>query len=190
MRKLLYGVADSTKGNFRAKDSQIYLTWSNMIRRCYCKKNQIKKPTYAGCVVDDRFLKFQVFEAWASLQPGASLGWQLDKDILRKGNRTYSPELCCFVPGEINILFTNSRAKRGKWPVGVVKDKRREGFRAGCSINGKHILAYKFPTPEDAFAHYKEMKEENIKRVAEKYREVLDTQVYLALINYQVEITD
>ena len=32
-------------------------------------------------------------------------GWELDKDILEKGNKTYSPETCCFVPRVINSLY-------------------------------------------------------------------------------------
>lgn len=32
-------------------------------------------------------------------------GWHLDKDILMQGNKFYSPETCCFVPFEINVLF-------------------------------------------------------------------------------------
>lgn len=32
-------------------------------------------------------------------------GWHLDKDILLKGNKVYSPETCAFVPAKINSLL-------------------------------------------------------------------------------------
>ena len=37
---------------------------------------------------------------------GYKEGYSLDKDILVKGNKIYSPETCCFVPQDVNILFT------------------------------------------------------------------------------------
>lgn len=39
-------------------------------------------------------------------------GYALDKDILIKGNKVYSPETCCFVPYEINTLVTNRKNGR------------------------------------------------------------------------------
>lgn len=36
-------------------------------------------------------------------------GYELDKDILIKGNRIYSPDTCCFVPSFINRLYTSSK---------------------------------------------------------------------------------
>lgn len=43
---------------------------------------------------------------------------------------------------------------------------------------------------EDCFLWYKQQKEAIIKRQAEKYKEQISYNVYLAMYNYQVEITD
>jgi hypothetical protein len=43
----------------------------------------------------------------------------LDKDILYKGNKIYSPDTCVFVPQEINALFVKNDANRGDLPIGV-----------------------------------------------------------------------
>ena len=37
---------------------------------------------------------------------------------------------------------------------------------------------------------YKKFKEDYIKKLASKYKDELDSRVYEALVNYQVEITD
>ena len=47
-----------------------------------------------------------------------------------------------------------------------------------------------FTTEIEAFHAYKEAKEAYVKEVANKWKGVLDTKVYVALMNYQVEITD
>ena len=44
----------------------------------------------------------------------------MDKDILVKGNKVYSPDTCRFVPQYINSLLTNAAAIRGELPCGVV----------------------------------------------------------------------
>lgn len=65
----------------------------------YLPKN---KPTYEGCTVCDEWLYFSNFKKW--FDENYIEGFQLDKDIIIRGNKVYSPQTCCFVPKEINII--------------------------------------------------------------------------------------
>lgn len=113
-------------------------------------------------------------------------------DILKKGNRVYCPEYCCFVPAFINSLFTKSNKIRGKYPVGV--DFHCGKFRARVKkvINGKRgrlDLGY-FNSPEEAFDAYKIEREKYFKETADKYKDVIPEKVYNAIVNYKVEYDD
>jgi hypothetical protein len=116
--------------------------------------------------------------------------FELDKDILIKGNKIYSPETCCFVPKEINLLFTKSNSIRGKYPIGVSCRKKDGKFRAQCWVEGKQRFLGSFYTPEEAFQAYKEAKEQEIKRLAKKWRLFMTDECYEVMINYQIERTD
>lgn len=116
-------------------------------------------------------------------------GWQLDKDVLIKGNKAYSPDACCFVSSEINNLFIKSDSKRGEYPIGVTKVKGGK-YRAQIVKNNKVVYLGTFKTIEEAFQVYKTAKEQYIKEIADKYKNLIDKKVYQALINYKVEITD
>ena len=100
-------------GDFKPK-GKIYETWRSMLRRCYCKKILEKNPTYKDVVVCEEWHNFQVFGKWYDDNwKTYMVGWELDKDILEKGNKTYSPETCCFVPRVINSLYkTNSKKEK------------------------------------------------------------------------------
>ena len=47
-----------------------------------------------------------------------------------------------------------------------------------------------YKTPEEAFQSYKGVKEFHIKAVADKWKDLISEQVYQAMYNYKVEITD
>ena len=148
---------------------------------------QIKSPHYVGSI--NMFKDFQSFADWCQNQKGYSEGFQLDKDILCKGNKIYSEDTCIFVPQEINKLFTKRQSNRGLYPIGVTEDP--SGLRASCQV-GKGVskfLGY-FSSPELAFAAYKTFKENYIKQQAELWKDKISDSAYNALINYQVEITD
>ena len=118
----------------------------------------------------------------------------LDKDILVKGNKIYSPETCMFVPQNINKLFTKSNKIRGKYPIGVYFNKNANKFKAQCRIfyNGKtqqESLGL-YNTIEDAFNAYKQFKEANIKQMADEYKGKIPDKLYEAMYDYKVEITD
>lgn len=166
----------------------IYNRWCSLRRRTLSEKFKKEKSTYKDVIVCDEWLNFQIFSKWfnENWRPYMDKTWQLDKDILVKGNKIYSPETCCFVPHEINSLFMSTKNKRGFYPIGV--NKERDKYRVRIGGSRKHIGIFK--TPEEAFQAYKIVKEQHIKETADKWRGQITEDVYKAMYNYQVEITD
>ena len=173
-----------------------YTVWYSMLQRCHNSKIHKQKPTYSGCAISDNFKSLTYFLDWAKQQvghnsrDGEGRKFNLDKDILIKGNKVYSEDTCCFIPREINVLFGSSRATRGENPVGVYYDKVRENYQAYVRVNGKKCALGRYTTSEEAFYAYKKAKEAHIKDVANKWKEQIDIRVYNALMIWTIEITD
>ena len=187
---IVYGIGYSSIGKYSQKEHRsAYRKWQGMLERCYSEKYHIKKPTYIGCSVSEDWFNFQVFADWFYDETnGYKEGYQLDKDILKKGNKIYSSETCCFVPQEINTLLVKNDSKRGNLLIGVRKNGN--GFQARLNINGDTKIIGTYSTQEQAFLVYKEEKESYIKYLADKIKYNISPKVYNALINYIVEITD
>ena len=173
-----------------------YSVWILMLMRCYSDKYQKTHPTYKGCTVCDEWHNYSNFKIWYDENYYDIEGEQmaLDKDILVKNNKIYSPNACVFVPKNINMLFTKRDKARGKYPIGIYKPNDSNKFKAQCSIfyNGKKQqkpLGY-YNTIEDAFNAYKKFKEAEIKRMADYYKDKIPNRLYEAMYNYKVEITD
>lgn len=163
-------------------------TWYGMKRRVRDNK---KRPTYGGCTISADFLDFQVFAAWCQRQPGyGNAGWELDKDLLLKGNKVYGPATCVFVPPEINAALTKADKSRGSSPIGVSYKKSHGKYVAqvGTGTGQKHLGL--FNTQEEAFAAYKAAKEQFLTKLAEKYKQQLDDRAYVALLRYEVSRDD
>ena len=169
-----------------------------MLERCYDPKLHEKESTYKGCTVEDYLLNFQHMCEWLEINyyevPGERM--HLDKDILCKGNKVYSREICIFVPQRINKLFTKSDKSRGDYPIGLYPRKKDNVLVVKCSIiengekNKKYLGRFPLHQVEEAFLTYKRFKENYIKQVADEYKNSIPDKVYQALYNYEVEITD
>lgn len=191
----LYRIGYLGEGDYKATINKEmtphYKTWRDMVNRCYNEKLHKRQPTYKGCLVSPEWHNFQTFAQWYDdnyYNFGEKM--QLDKDILSKGNKVYSPETCMFVPHSINTLFTKHDAKRGEFPIGVCYVKQSKKYKATCNIIGKEKHLGHYNTKEEAFAAYKEAKEKYIKEVAENYKNKIPEKLYTAMVNYIVEITD
>lgn len=174
------------KTKINNKITKEYQTWINIFKRCYNKTYQEKHPSYNNCIVDNEWHNFQNFAKW--FEENYIDGYQLDKDILVKGNKIYSPETCCFVPQEINSLFIKRQNKRGEYPIGVSKHRNR--FASNILIDKKRKYLGTFNTPQEAFQIYKIVKEKHIKEIADKYKYLISEKVYLAMYNYKVNELD
>lgn len=174
------------------KNLKEYRLWTSMLQRCYSPIIHEKRVHYADCMVSENFKSYSYFYEWCQKQIGFDKDdYQLDKDIMIRGNKLYSEDTCCFVPRDINVLFTNRKALRGKYLIGASLQKRTGRFQASCK-DGTGKLKYLgiFPTQEQAFEAYKSFKESIVKRLANEYKGLIDDRVYHALMNYTVEITD
>ena len=169
-----------------------YKLWVSMLERLYSATYQKKQPTYIGCEVSENFKSYEYFYEWCHKQIGfGNQGWQLDKDLLIKGNKVYSEDSCVFIPKEINSLLTKREALRGEYLIGVHWHKKGKAFKAQISKNkGKREHLGYFKTEMEAFNAYKVAKESFVKEQANKWESQIDDRAYNALMNYTVEITD
>lgn len=191
--KTVYGVGYLGEGDYPAfinkKKTRCYMTWTDMIKRCY-DENDTKHATYKGCEVCEEWHCYQNFAQWYQdnyYEVNNEL-MNLDKDILIKGNKIYSPETCIYVPQRINSLFIKSNKIRGEYPIGVTKHRNK--FEAHLKKDNKQICLGSYSTPEEAFLAYKIAKEQYIKEVAEEYKDKIPYRLYEALMNYEVDIND
>lgn len=186
-QKLIFGM-DAVKTDLNTNGMEWFCSrkWLSMLTRCYGKGNKSYNDSY----VHDDWLNFQNFAKWCeeNYNPETMSEWQLDKDILVKGNKIYSPDTCCFVPQEINNLLIKATSTRGDLPIGVYR--HRSSFRPAISRENKQRNLGSFKSVDEAFQVYKKAKENHIKEVADKWKGKINDKVYQAMYNYKVEITD
>ena len=195
----VYGIGITGLEPVRDENGEVldsYICWKHMLMRCYSAKFQEKQPTYIGCSVCDEWLYYPNFKKWYdnNYYEINNKTSQLDKDILTKGNKVYSPYTCMFVPNFINTLFTKRQNGRGDFPVGVCYHKTNKKYQASLSVfkNGKATAKYLgcFNTTDEAFEVYKQAKEKYIKEVADNYKDEIPTELYEAMYTYEVNIDD
>lgn len=175
--KLHFGINDLDG----EEQSKAYRIWCCMISRCYSKNGGV--GTYYECSVCEEWRFFSSFKDWFDSKYVE--GYCLDKDILIKGNKIYSPDTCCFVPAIINAIFKKYH-KKTSLPTGISKKYNRYVAR----YKGKTIMSS--TSLKEAFRSFKKAKEAYIKTIAKDYysKGMIDSNVFDAMMNYQVEFND
>lgn len=195
--RTVFGVGYLGEGEYNTNDKLAYLVWNGMLERCYEPYAINKHLTYIDCYVCEEWHCFQNFAKWFYKNYYEIKGerMQLDKDILIKGNKIYSPDTCIIVPNRINALFIKQQNHRGKYPIGI--SEYHNGIRARCSILNKkgkkevvNLGCFPYDKIEEAFKTYKQFKENYIKQVADEYKDLIPKKLYDALYRYKVEIND
>jgi|688.fasta_scaffold786719_1 hypothetical protein len=155
-----------------------HATWSSMLKRCYSKSFQERRPTYKGCSVCDEWLTFSNFKKWMKNQDYE--GKQLDKDIIFSGNKEYSPISCVFVHRNLNMILCDAAAKRGSYPIGASWCGRNGKFLSQIVSSGKRKHLGYFETYFHAHQAWQHAKKELIYSAAFEQE---DEQVKNALLS-------
>lgn len=164
--------------------SKSYRAWKNGLTRCYNDKIHIKRPTYKDCIFCDDWLEYQKFAEWYENHESYGLGYELDKDLMVRGNRVYSPETCTMLPYEINQVITMSRI--GEFPQGVWKNGNGFCCAITYACNDKRTYLGYYKTIEEASAAYVKAKEDYIHSLAEKWHGKIEERAYQALKSWTV----
>lgn len=188
--KLIYGIGCIGEGRYKShangEKTQSYIKWFSMMTRCYDKKQLKRRTKYEKVTVCDEWHNFQNFAKWYESQDCKDSSYCLDKDILVAGNTVYSPNACCLVPYEINVLLTVNRRSDRTLPLGAFLDKRYNRFKSKMSADGKPVYLGMFATAQEAHDAYVFAKEEHVKRKAIEWRHEISEQVFKVLMNWRV----
>lgn len=167
---------------------ECYKHWVRLIHRCYSSKLHAKKPTYKDCSVAEEWHNFQNFAEWFYRQVNEE-GWELDKDLLRKGNRIYGPETCCFVPRALNMLIVHRKqaGSDNSLPIGVHESPNKGIYISKCKDeNGNNVVLGFSRDIEELALKYKMFKEQIIKKVADRWKERISPILYQSLIDWEI----
>lgn len=161
-----------------------YRVWNAIFQRCYNPTVQVKQPQYIGCTVDERWWNFQNFASWYCNSGYVNLNYDIDKDLLIRGNRVYSPDVCLMLPREINSAIANRFSDNGL-PNGVSATNGK--YVARASFGGKARNFGTYETTLEASMAYNKARQQHLLNIAEKWRNHIEPRAYKALLVYAQE---
>lgn len=168
-----------------------YELWKSMLKRCHSERLKRARPHYKDVTCCIEWLSFSNFVEWVNKEVnynGKPIGFELDKDLIIKGNRVYSPEACSFVPPDLNKLLCSRKSLRGNYPIGVTFNKTGGRYAASMNCWATDVFLGLYDTPEEAFLAYKTAKESYVKQVAVRYQGVIKPTLFNALMVWEVDI--
>lgn len=139
-----HGVGFIGEGAFKSSINKVktraYVAWNNMITRCYDLEYQKTHTSYIGCSVCEEWHNFQNFALWH--EKNYIDGYHLDKDIIAKGNRVYSPQTCMFVSRKDNNIEAHAKSYSFLNPDNaIVNVKNLTAFCIENELNQGHMSA-------------------------------------------------
>lgn len=187
-----YGLGYIGVGKYSSSDKVIYNHWSRMLVRTYGERQQNQFPTYKDVSVCKEWLCFQNFAEWCVNQEffdakdSKGRCYELDKDLLYKGNKVYSPETCCFVPHQLNKAIPFTDGVRGDKFVGIRQPKGSKKYVVEI-YKGKMVNLGRFTDIERAKEVYKLEREAYVRSVVSKWEGKISKKLYETLMDYNLE---
>lgn len=161
----LIGITDIRAVDENGRVLKSYITWDNMLKRCYSKEFHERQPTYIGTTICDKWLTYSNFKEW--FDANFIEGHDMDKDVLQQGveNKIYSPATCLFVPSALNRFMSNHKSGNTSGYRGTCWKEQNKKYVAQINIYDHKTGTYKrkylglFTDPELAELVYDEARE-------------------------------
>lgn len=186
-RKLILGVAVndstgkcSTYKNGKQVHCKAYNRWKALIQRCVCPKFKLAHPTYMDCTICDEWLVFSNFKRWLCSHED----WEnlcLDKDLLVKGNKHYSPKTCVMIHRWVNNFLICPVLNDNGLMAGVHFNNQMNKYQARINNRwtGKREHLGYFDKEIDAHIAWKVRKIE----ILESKKHLIDYAVYKSILS-------
>lgn len=177
--KDFYNTKHTHKTRIDSKKTKECQLWENMRMRSTNRLKNTQK-TYTDIYVCNSWLDFQEFAGWVISQPNWNkVGWELDKDVLSKEKKIYSPETCAFIPKTLNNFFNDYSSRRNlPGHQGVIKTGNI--FAMSLLYDGIEVRMYS-KDEASLVAEYKKHKKYAAEYMVEKYKSDLDIRIIQAL---------
>lgn len=173
----------SNKGN-----EVVYKSWSHMLGRCYNKKDSRYRFYGAtGVKVCEEWHNFSNYAKWYyDNYYVIDEKLSVDKDIINKDSKIYSPETCIIIPEKINQMFTKTDTEGNK-KIGVSKTQDGK-YRAAISYTRNRVLKFYidigiYEKEKDAISAYEKAYKEKWKNLIMEYKNKIPYGIFKILIN-------
>lgn len=157
LKRTMYGVGYMGEGKYgsASKGFLEYVYWSNMFKRCFSNKETAGNACYGETEIDERFHNYQDFAAWCNAQVGF-------------GNKGWHLEK--------DILSQDVKIYSPDTCVFVPPEVNY--FLVGKDVVGQNRSARQY-------RYYERNKKAKAISLAERYKEVIDSRVYEAILEFQ-----
>ena len=183
--KRIHGVGYLGEGKYYTDKTELefktYCAWRKMLERCYSERFRYLNLAYIGCTVCKEWHCYQNFAEWyiSNYNEVGTERMHIDKDIMVKDNKIYSPDTCLIVPQRINMIFmTKTRENDADLPNTICRCVN--GFKTAYA--GKSLGVYK--TLEEAINKHDTVKRIHIKEVAKEYKDKIQPKLYDAMLRW------
>ena len=163
--KTIYGKGYLGEGKYNINEGGIvksYKVWNSMLQRCYAQEYLNRRPSYNDITVCEDWLEYQNFAEW--FEKNYIEGYHLDKDLLSKGKKIYSPETCVFLPNDINQFLSKMNSK------GIYEMNGRWYARIKTSGKCKHLGGHS--SKEEAERVYKDYRHKEAETIKNKMKDL------------------
>ncbi|EGT3619589.1 hypothetical protein FJ641_09325 [Clostridium perfringens] len=163
-------------------NKHIWKIWSDMLERCYTDRYS----AYNNCTVCKEWHNYYNFATWYSKHMyKINERLELDKDVLRNGEKFYSPNTCLLIPCTLNrYIATATCRKKDGLPTGVYLQKNKK-YKVIKNFDGRQEKL--FNNLNDAYEWYLINKNNHFQKILLNYENKIPKYIYTVLQKYEIK---